>query len=75
MGYSRIWIDQLVKRYNKWGKKDLGEQRRHNQGQSAILTDLQPAQLWQVLSEKSPDGGLWNGRKVGDWLSELLEDR
>ncbi|NEQ87520.1 MAG: IS630 family transposase, partial [Moorea sp. SIO2I5] len=37
----------------------------------AILTDLQQAQLWQVLSEKSPDGGLWNGRKVADWLSEL----
>jgi hypothetical protein len=24
-----------------------------------------------VLSDKAPDGGLWNGRKVADWLSEL----
>ena len=24
-----------------------------------------------MLSEKAPDGGLWNGRKVADWLSEL----
>ena len=32
--------------------------------------DLQRAQLWQVLSGPAPDGGLWNGRKVADWLSE-----
>ncbi len=70
-GYSRTWIYQLVKRYNKWGTKGLGDQRCHNQGQEAILTDLQQAQLWQVLCEKSPDGGLWNGRKVAEWLSEL----
>ena len=49
----------------------MGDKRGHNQGQEAILTDLQQAQLWQVLCEKSPDGGLWNPRKVADWLSEL----
>ena len=26
--------------------------------------------LWQVLQEKAPDGGLWNGRK-SDWLTSL----
>ncbi|MEG4818321.1 hypothetical protein [Microcoleus sp. K5-D4] len=29
------------------------------------------AQLWQVLQQPPPDGGLWNGRKVADWMSEL----
>ncbi len=28
--------------------------------------------LWQVLCEKSPDGGLWNGRQVADWLSDIM---
>ncbi len=25
-----------------------------------------------VLQQKAPDGGLWNGRKVGDWLGQLI---
>jgi len=29
------------------------------------------ALLWQVLQQPPPDGGLWNGRKVADWMSEL----
>jgi hypothetical protein len=49
----------------------LGERLRYNQGQKAISTDLQQAGLWSVLWEKSPDVGLWNGRKIADWLSEL----
>ncbi len=36
---------------------------------------MQQAQLWQVLSDKAPDSGLWNGRKVADWLSELTGKR
>jgi hypothetical protein len=26
-------------------------------------------------TRKCPDGGLWNGRKVADWMSELLARR
>jgi hypothetical protein len=32
---------------------------------------LWQAHLWQALQGKAPDGGLWNGRKVADWLSEV----
>jgi transposase len=70
-GYTRIWIYQLVKRYNEDGQKALGDKRHHNPGREPNLTDVEQAQLWQVLSEKAPDGGLWNGRKVADWLSEI----
>jgi transposase len=70
-GYTRIWIYQLVKRYNSDGQKALGDKRHHNPGREPNLTDVEQAQLWQVLSEKAPDGGLWNGRKVADWLSEI----
>jgi transposase len=70
-GYTRIWIYQLVKRYNEEGATLLGDQRHQNLGKESWLTDVQLAQLWQVLSDKAPDGGLWNGRKVADWLSEL----
>ncbi len=74
-GYTRIWIYQLVKRYNQQGKSALGDQRHHNPGKESNLTDVQQAQLWQVLEGKAPDGGLWNGRKVADWLSELTGKR
>lgn len=70
-GYTRIWIYQLIKRYNQFGASGLGDRRHQNPGKEPGLTDVQQAQLWQVLSEKAPDGGLWNGRKVADWLSEL----
>ena len=69
-GYSRIWIYQLLRRYNQLGAKALSDQRSSNRGQPPQLNDLQRAQLWQVLSGPAPDGGLWNGRKVADWLSE-----
>jgi hypothetical protein len=31
--------------------------------------------LWQVLQQSPPDGGLWNGRKVADWMSELKGEK
>ena len=75
-GYSRTWMYALVKRYNELGVEGLGDafgglrlRRQSNQGIEPLVDDLQQAQLWQALQEKAPDGGLWNGRKVADWLS------
>jgi transposase len=77
--YSRTWIYALVKRYNCSGVEGLGDlcfaaalryRRQSNQGTQPLVDDIQQAQLWQVLQEKAPDGGLWNGRKVADWLTE-----
>jgi transposase len=70
-GYSRTWIYALVKRYNELGIEALGDGRRHNPGAEPLISDIHQAQLWQVLQGKAPDGGLWNGRKVADWLSEV----
>ena len=49
----------------------MGDFRHQNKGASPLIDDVQQAQLWQVLQEKAPDGGLWNGRKVADWLTSL----
>lgn len=70
-GYSRTWIYALVKRYNKLGVQGLGDFRHQNTGATPLIDDVQQAQLWQVLQGKAPDGGLWNGRKVADWLTAL----
>ncbi|MBW3585648.1 MAG: winged helix-turn-helix domain-containing protein, partial [Cyanobacteria bacterium 0813] len=37
-----------------------------------LLQDVDQAQLWQLVQQPAPDGGLWNGRKVADWLSEKM---
>ena len=72
-GYSRNWIYELVRDYNAHGPQCLGDGRRENPGAPPLLTEEQQALLLQVLRGEAPDGGLWNGRKVADYLSELLD--
>ena len=69
--YSRTRIYTLVKRYNQLGIEGLGDRRQGNPGAKPLVSDIDQAQLWQALQERAPDGGLWNGRKVADWLTEV----
>ena len=71
-GYSLSWIYELVWGYNRIGPDSLGDKRRKHPGGKTLLDDVQQAQLWQVLQSPPADGGLWNGRKVADWISELV---
>ena len=71
--YSTKWIYKLASRYNQSGEEGLGDRRHQNQGKEPLLDDLQLAYLWQRLQTPPPDGGLWNSRKVAEWMSELLE--
>jgi len=74
-GYSTKWIYNLASRYNQSGEKGLGDRRHQNQGKKPLLDDWQLAMLWQRLQTPPPDGGLWNSRKVAEWMSELLDCR
>lgn len=71
-GYSRNWIYELVRSYNQMGAAAVGDLRRHNRGALPKLNDEQQANLLQAIRGVAPDGGLWNGRKVADYLSEVL---
>ncbi len=71
-GYSRYWIYELVRSYNRLGPEALGDWRHQNPGATPLLDDQQQANLLLALRSHAPDGGLWNGRKVADYLSELL---
>jgi transposase len=71
-GYSRSWIYELVWGYNRIGPASLGDGRHRNPGAPPLLDEVQQAQLLQTIRGSAPDGGLWNGRKVADYLSELL---
>jgi transposase len=70
--YSRLWIYELVRSYNRCGPEALGDKRRENPGQSPLLNDVQQAQLWQALQDSPTDGDLWDGPKVAQWMSAVL---
>ena len=69
-GYSRGWIQQLARRYNRYGPLALGDRRHHNPGakERALLSAEQQEELAQALMKPPPDGGMWNSRKVGEWI-------
>lgn len=71
-GYSRGWIQQLARRYNVGGPEALGDRRHYNPGarERALLTAEQREELAEALRKPPKDGGMWNSRKVGEWIEE-----
>jgi transposase len=69
-GYSRGWIQQIARRYNSGGPDALGDRRHANPGarDRALLSTEQREELQAALKEPPPDGGMWNSRKVGEWI-------
>ena len=69
-GYSRGWIQQLARRYNALGPLALGDRRHHNPGarERALLSAEQQEELKEALKKPPEDGGMWNSRKVGEWI-------
>ncbi len=69
-GYCRGWIQQLARRYNAHGPEALGDRRQRNPGarDRALLGADQQEELAEALSKPPPDGGMWNSRKVGEWI-------
>lgn len=67
------WIRKLAGRYNSMGVEGLSDRRQSNPGGKPLLDEIQMAQLLQVIQQPAADGGLWNGRKVADWMSDQLE--
>lgn len=71
-GYCRGWIQQLARRYDADGPEALGDRRHRNPGavDRALLDADQRMELAEALKEPPPDGGMWNSRKVGEWIEE-----
>jgi transposase len=69
-GYSRGWIQRLARRYNSDGAQALGDARHGNPGAKdrALLSVEQQQELREALNKPPPDGGMWNCRKVGEWI-------
>jgi transposase len=71
-GYSQCWISVLVGRYNEAGVDGLGDLRRFNPGSRPLLDAEKLERLDRALDDPPPDGGLWTGRRVAQWICGLL---
>jgi transposase len=69
-GYCRDWIQKVARRYNRAGAQALGDRRHDNPGakQRALLTEEHQRELAEALREPPSDGGMWNSRKVAEWI-------
>jgi transposase len=76
-GYSRGWIQQLSRRYNGEGPRALGDLRHRNPGATdrALLTQEQQRELSEALKGPPSDGGMWNSRKVAEWIEKKTGKR
>jgi transposase len=71
-GYTRGWIQKLSRRYNEGGPEALSDRRHHNPGAAnrALLNPEQREELYEALRGPPPDGGMWNSRKVAEWIEQ-----
>lgn len=67
-GYSPEWIREISRRYNESGAQGLGDGRHKNPGASPLLSPQQQRELAEALEGPPGDGGLWNSRKVAEWI-------
>lgn len=67
-GYSTKWIGKIAHRYTEFGSQGLGDRRHQNPGASPFLSPDQLAELRQALQGPAADGGIWNCRKVAEWI-------
>lgn len=69
-GYCRGWIQRIARRYNEGGSEALGDRRHENPGAKdrALLDEEGRRELSLALGERPSDGGMWNSRKVAEWI-------
>ena len=72
-GYCRNSIYRLVRRYNQLGANGLKDKRHQHPGTPPLLSVVEQAQLLQTLRTPTADGGLWNSRKVAEWIGNLID--
>ncbi len=75
-GYWPRWVSEVVRRYNEGGPEALGDRRRENPGGKFLLDEAQRRELAEALLEgPAPDGGLWTGPKVAEWIEQRTPAR
>lgn len=69
------WVQETVRRYNQEGPESLRDRRHHNPGQKPKLTLEEQRKVREALQGPPPDGGLWTGPKLREWVERELGKR
>jgi transposase len=62
-------IRQIAQRYREAGPAGLADGRQRSAGAAPILTAEQQDELRQALQNPAPDGEIWTGPKVAQWIA------
>jgi transposase len=62
------WVHATVQRYNQQGPQALSDRRHTNPGRQPKLRPEETTQVLQALQSPPPDGGLWTGEKLRQWV-------
>lgn len=68
VGRSVGWASWLTQGYNAFGPAFVLRERQRPSGPQRRLSSDDELILRQALTGKAPDGGLWSGRKVSEWI-------
>jgi transposase len=72
-GYSRYWIGQIAKRYNTEGADGMrNRQCTHSHRAALLLSAEQLMELAAAVREAPPEGDVWTGRLVAEWMTRKL---
>jgi transposase len=73
-GFSYDYARHVLSQYNKLGIRSVQKKliRTRKPGLSPLLSADQRRLLGRLLKGKAPDGGLWTGPKVAQWMSRQL---
>ena len=75
LGYSTRGVSQVVQRWNEGGVEALKDRRHKNPGPKPKLTPEEQEKVLAALQAPPPDGGLWSGPKLRDWVERELGKR
>ena len=75
VGYSVEWVRKLIGRWNAAGPAALSDRRHRNPGGTPLLNPALRDELRRALAGPAPDGGLWTGPKVADWIGARVGRR
>jgi transposase len=71
VGVSYSYARKVIYAYNQTGVETITNRRRGRQmSRRALLSEAQQEELDQALQASPPDGGLWSGPKVAQWIAQ-----
>lgn len=69
VGLTAAWGRAILKRYNARGAAGVADGRRAN-GAEPVLCEHRQCELYDALQAEPPDGGLWTGPKVAQYVRD-----